>query len=127
MDVFPPQKRSEIMSKIRSRYTKPEEEIAALLDSLGVKYERKTPSSKYFTHPTHYNLFSQGLSSEMVHLREKLLENKLPVFFTSLCVSSYATNRYPIPKIWREYPHLCVKCRDCEKDYKNVAEGWMNG
>jgi len=40
LDIFPPEKRSEIMSKIRSRHTKPEEEIADLLDSLGVKYER---------------------------------------------------------------------------------------
>ena len=39
-DIFPPQKRSEIMSKIRGRHTKPEERIASLLDRLGFRYER---------------------------------------------------------------------------------------
>ena len=39
-DIFPKEKRSEIMSKIRSKHTKPEEEIASILDSMNVAYER---------------------------------------------------------------------------------------
>jgi len=39
-DVFPPEKRSRIMSRIRSKHTKPEERLAELLDSLGVRYVR---------------------------------------------------------------------------------------
>ena len=39
-DVFPPEKRSWIMSRIRSKHTKPEERLAELLDSLGVRYVR---------------------------------------------------------------------------------------
>lgn len=37
-DVFPPEKRREIMRRIRSRGTKPELEIKKILDELGVKY-----------------------------------------------------------------------------------------
>jgi len=39
VDVFPPEKRREIMRRIRSKGTKPELEIMRILDSLGVKYE----------------------------------------------------------------------------------------
>jgi DNA mismatch endonuclease (patch repair protein) len=37
-DVFPPEKRSEIMRRIRSYGTKPELRVKELLDRLGVKY-----------------------------------------------------------------------------------------
>ena len=37
-DVFPPEKRREIMSKIRGKNTKPELEIKEILDSLGIEY-----------------------------------------------------------------------------------------
>jgi len=39
-DIFPREKRSEIMSKIRSRGTKGEELVASILDALGVGYVR---------------------------------------------------------------------------------------
>jgi len=39
LDVFPSEKRREIMRRIRSRDTKPEMEIMNILDFLGVKYE----------------------------------------------------------------------------------------
>jgi len=39
LDVFAPEKRREIMRRIRPRGTKPELEIMGILDSLGVKYE----------------------------------------------------------------------------------------
>jgi len=38
LDVFAPEKRREIMRRIRPRGTKPELEIMGILDSLGVKY-----------------------------------------------------------------------------------------
>ena len=37
-DIFPPEKRSEIMRRIRGAGTKPELELRALLDRLGVGY-----------------------------------------------------------------------------------------
>ena len=37
-DIFPPEKRSEIMRRIRGTGTKPEAELKALLDGLGVRY-----------------------------------------------------------------------------------------
>jgi DNA mismatch endonuclease (patch repair protein) len=37
-DIFPPEKRSEIMRRIRSHGTKPELKVKALLDELGVGY-----------------------------------------------------------------------------------------
>jgi DNA mismatch endonuclease (patch repair protein) len=37
-DIFPPEKRSEIMSRIRSHGTKPELRVKELLDRLGVEY-----------------------------------------------------------------------------------------
>jgi len=37
-DVFPPEKRREIMRRIRSKDTKPELEIMRILDGLGIKY-----------------------------------------------------------------------------------------
>ena len=37
-DVFPPEKRSEIMRRIRGSGTKPEMELKALFDRLGVEY-----------------------------------------------------------------------------------------
>lgn len=37
-DIFPPEKRREVMRRIRSRGTGPEKRIAELLDSLGVEY-----------------------------------------------------------------------------------------
>jgi len=37
-DIFPPEKRSQIMSKIRGKNTKPELAIKHILDSMGVKY-----------------------------------------------------------------------------------------
>lgn len=37
-DVFPPEKRRQIMSRIRSKGTEPELEIMRILDSLGVRY-----------------------------------------------------------------------------------------
>jgi len=37
-DVFPPEKRRWVMSRIRSKHTKPELEIMRILDSLGVRY-----------------------------------------------------------------------------------------
>jgi DNA mismatch endonuclease (patch repair protein) len=37
-DIFPPEKRSEIMRRIRGAGTKPEVELKALLDGLGVAY-----------------------------------------------------------------------------------------
>ena len=37
-DVFPPEKRREIMRRIKSRGTKPELEITRILDELGIKY-----------------------------------------------------------------------------------------
>jgi len=37
-DIFPPEKRSEIMRRIRGAGTKPELELRALLDRLGVAY-----------------------------------------------------------------------------------------
>ena len=38
-DVFPPEVRRRVMSRIRSRGTRPEREIMALLDGMGVEYE----------------------------------------------------------------------------------------
>ncbi len=38
MDVFPPEKRREVMRRIRSRGTRPEREIRRILDSMGVPY-----------------------------------------------------------------------------------------
>jgi DNA mismatch endonuclease (patch repair protein) len=38
-DIFPPEKRSEIMRRIRGMGTKPELELRELLDKLGVEYE----------------------------------------------------------------------------------------
>jgi len=38
-DVFSPEKRRWVMSRIRSKHTKPELEIMRILDSLGVRYE----------------------------------------------------------------------------------------
>jgi len=38
-DVFPPEKRREVMRRIRSKGTKSELEIMKVLDSLGVEYE----------------------------------------------------------------------------------------
>jgi DNA mismatch endonuclease (patch repair protein) len=38
-DIFPPEKRSEIMRRIRGTGTKPELELRELLDKLGVEYE----------------------------------------------------------------------------------------
>jgi DNA mismatch endonuclease (patch repair protein) len=40
-DVFPPEKRSEIMRRIRGSGTKPEMELKALFDRLGVRYEHQ--------------------------------------------------------------------------------------
>ena len=37
-DVFPPEKRREVMRRIRSRGTKPELEIREILDEMGVRY-----------------------------------------------------------------------------------------
>jgi DNA mismatch endonuclease (patch repair protein) len=37
-DIFPPEKRSEIMRRIRSHGTKPELKVKALLDELGVSH-----------------------------------------------------------------------------------------
>lgn len=39
VDVFPPEKRRDVMRRIRSKGTKPEREIRRILDSLGVRYE----------------------------------------------------------------------------------------
>ena len=39
-DIFSPEKRSEIMSRIRGRHTKPEEKIASILDQMGIRYQR---------------------------------------------------------------------------------------
>ena len=38
-DVFPPEVRRRVMSRIRGKGTKPEREIMALLDEMGVRYE----------------------------------------------------------------------------------------
>ena len=37
-DVFPPEKRREVMRRIRSKGTKPEKEIKRILDEMGVEY-----------------------------------------------------------------------------------------
>ena len=39
-DIFPPQKRSEIMSKVKSRNTKPEIWVRTFLFSLGFRYRK---------------------------------------------------------------------------------------
>jgi len=39
MDVFPPEKRRDIMKRIRSKGTRLEREAMEILDSLGVRYE----------------------------------------------------------------------------------------
>ena len=39
-DVFTREKRREVMSRIRSKHTKPEDALARILDLLGVRYER---------------------------------------------------------------------------------------
>lgn len=40
-DIFSPQKRSEIMSKVRSKNTKPEIIVNAFLFSMGFRYRKK--------------------------------------------------------------------------------------
>ena len=46
-DIFPPEKRSEIMRKIRGSDTKPERELRALFDRLGVKYEHQAKVGRW--------------------------------------------------------------------------------
>jgi DNA mismatch endonuclease (patch repair protein) len=46
-DIFTPEKRSEIMRKIRGTDTKPERELRALFDRLGVKYEHQVKVGRW--------------------------------------------------------------------------------
>lgn len=43
-DIYSKQKRSEIMSRIRGKRTRPEETVAAMLRALGVRYRRNVKS-----------------------------------------------------------------------------------
>jgi DNA mismatch endonuclease (patch repair protein) len=46
MDVFTPQKRSEVMSRIRGRNTKPELALRSMLHRLGYRFTVKGPKNK---------------------------------------------------------------------------------
>ena len=46
MDVFTPQKRSEVMSRIRGRDTKPELALRSMLRRLGYRFTVKVPKNK---------------------------------------------------------------------------------
>lgn len=73
-----------------------------------------------YKHPAHaFDLVSNEKSIDNIKKLRKLLIKKIknPVFHSSVCVSAFARNYYPYPRIWESFPDLCTNCRDCEYQY----------
>jgi DNA repair photolyase len=88
----------------------------------GIEYKKETKDSTkiLFNHPAYKNLKCNDLSENLIVFRERVSKTiSNPVFFSSICVSAFARDYFPTPFIWKDLPKLCVKCRDCQKDYDN--------
>ena len=86
---------------------------------VGIMYKKAEEYNRgaLLHHPVHSNLASVGVSEDISVFRDRLSQNtSAPVFFSSVCVSAYARNWFPMPAIWRDHPELCIDCRPCAKD-----------
>ncbi len=83
---------------------------------VGMKYTSVPDEGRPYRHPIHANLRSGGIDALCRQFVEALESGTggISVFHTSVCVTAVTRDRFPLPRIWREYPALCVSCRDCE-------------
>lgn len=90
---------------------------------VGIMYQIEPFVNKnsVFHHPVHPDrLFSLGLTNEIIDFRMQIIKSVYtPIFYSSLCVSAYARNWFPSPRIWLDFPELCVECRNCKENYQN--------
>lgn len=91
---------------------------------VGVLYSAKESnmpeSAASLHHPVHSALGSPGKWESMSTFRTQLVNRfRTPVFFSSVCVSAYARNWFPTPRIWQDYSSLCVNCRSCDSQYQS--------
>ena len=86
---------------------------------VGILYQKTDkPAVTALRHPAHPELGSGGIKVQMKEFGTALSQSVgLPVFYTSPCVSAWARNWYPTPRVWYDFPELCVGCRDCEGEY----------
>jgi len=91
---------------------------------MGILYEcldKKIDKLVNFKHPSHSELIIASEKTIQHIWKFKELISKeiyIPIFHSSICVSAYARNYFPIPHIWDEYKELCVNCRDCKGQYE---------
>jgi DNA repair photolyase len=90
---------------------------------IGILYTKNsaTPILKSnLHHPVHLELTSKGLNDKSLNFRTKIAQKfELPIFYSSVCVSAYVRNWIPSPKIWIDFPSLCINCRNCDSDYQH--------
>ena len=81
-DIFPPQKRSEIMSKVKSRNTKPEIWVRTFLFSLGFRFrknDKRYAGTPDLVLPKYKTIIKKGsLPADNADFwREKIAKNKI--------------------------------------------------
>jgi len=86
---------------------------------VGVLY-KSTDVGQPLTHPVHGRMQSPGLEPSCLAFAERLKrDTQVPVFHTAVCVSAWASASLAAPRIWLDYPELCVGCRDCAGEFKS--------
>ncbi|MCU7373830.1 hypothetical protein PEC18_24110 [Paucibacter sp. O1-1] len=87
---------------------------------LGATYRKRQGR---YGHPTEPGYFSNGISEQATKLAEELRSRTgIKVFHNASCVIAHANGSLPTSKIWADFPHLCVKCMDCERLYQESTE-----
>ncbi|MBD9490504.1 hypothetical protein [Ensifer sp. ENS11] len=86
---------------------------------VGMLYTTTQQKDPAYTHPVHGSLTARPLDADFNKFVAALKKQGLvPLFHSSVCVTAWALDRIPTPHIWREYPALCVNCRNCEGDFQ---------
>lgn len=93
---------------------------------VGVLYRKGQSAASHpvhLYHPARTNLRAPGVSDLMQNFRDTLANIfSIPIFYSSVCVSAYIRDWYPVPNIWRKFPDLCINCRNCEAEYQRSCK-----
>lgn len=95
---------------------------------VGMKYKKRDKEDKGFDtlykNKSHYkHLMELPSNSQITSFTNELRKRTgYIVFNCSVCIMAELNQSYPIPMIWREFPELCVECKNCEKQYQQSLE-----
>ncbi|CUX37679.1 MULTISPECIES: hypothetical protein [Agrobacterium] len=87
---------------------------------VGMLYTTTQQQDSAYTHPVHASLTARPLDDDFnTFVAAVKAQGLVPLFHSSVCVTAWALDRIPMPHIWKEYPALCVNCRNCERDLQD--------